>query len=325
MTLSATTTSKLSSAELKRSLDLVEVKPGLRFSHTTLKALLPDAETALFFGKVYDLDAKQLGQLLHKVLATDLTSALFAEGGYHSNELQDYICELDCADIDDVEYGDPSGNVIVPKGEILPHVWEGLEVEVAASIKAVAAKLESVVGMLPGKEGSMVFKTMATLNAKRPTIGDYRAGIQHARQVQNLVILDDSGSVNSSTVRRIIEDVVAMSYKANAHFATVSNTCRYWEPGTYDVDTILDQGEYGGTHYEQLAPLFDRDWGTVITIADYDSSPDAAAVIKSCGGRIDTVLDISLVGRPTFLAQVVGQLAGEVRPLLTGTSDYVLT
>jgi hypothetical protein len=317
----------MSSAELKRSLDLVEIKPGLRFSLATLKALLPDTETILFFGKVYDLDAYQLSDLLRQVLKSDLSEALFAEGQDHSNELQDYICDI--VDVDDYEvsFGDAvTGQAVVPAGEILPQVWEQLEVTVAQSIKDVAAKLnDAVLNRLPGKQGSMVFGHMMKLNAKRPTLGDFRASVTHARQAENLVILDDSGSVNAGTVQRIIEDVVALSYQANAHFALVSNTCRYWEPGTYDVDTILSVGEYGGTHYEELAPLFEKDWGVVITIADYDSSPEAKGVLKQCTGRIDQVLDISLVNKPTFLAQCVGQLAADVQPLLIGSSYYVMS
>jgi hypothetical protein len=37
------------------------------------------------------------------------------------------------------------------------------------------------------------------------------------------------------------------------------------------------------------------------------------------------VLDISLVNKPTFLAQCVGQLAADVQPLLIGSSYYVMS
>ena len=53
-----------------------------------------------------------------------------------------------------------------------------------------------------------------------------------------------------------------------------------------------------------------------VTIADYDSSLGAKQVLASRSGRIGTVLDISLVGKPTFLSECVGQLADEVKPLL---------
>lgn len=322
MTLSSPT---LRPSDLKRSLDLVEVKPGVKFSLATLRDLLPDAETCLFFGKVYELDASQLGALLHQVFNTDLTSALLAEGGLHSNDLQDYILDIDYDyEAYDMQFGDPTVDPVIPHGEILPEVWKGLEVVVAQSIKDVAAKLEGVVGLLPGKQGSMVFSTMAKMNAKRPVIGDYRASINHARQQENLLILDVSGSMSEGTVRRIIEDVVALSYQANAHMAVVSDACTYWVPGSYSVDDVLRAATYGGTHYEELKPLFDRDWGIVITVADYDSSQDAKRALAGCVGRIDQVLDISLVNRPTFLAECVGQLASEVQPLLIGSGSYVL-
>lgn len=172
----------------------------------------------------------------------------------------------------------------------------------------------------------MVFSSMMRMNRNRPVIGDYRASIQHERQMQNLLILDVSGSMNSHTIRRIINDVIALSYTANAHMAVVSDTCTYWEPGTYSVDDVLAACEYSGTHYEKLKPLFkDRDWGTVITVADYDSSHGAKEALRKCKGHIEQVIDISLVNRPTFLAECVGQLADQVTPILIGSGNYVLT
>lgn len=330
--MTTSTMETLRPSELRRCLDLVEVKPGLRFSLATLKDLLPDAETILFFGKVYELDAQQLGALLHRVLNTDLTRVLFAESAQHSTDLQSYLVGDYDEDgnwvlgiIDPVDAGQINFSPDVPKGEILPEVWAQLEVEVAKSIKDVAAKLNDAVALLPGKQGSMVFKSMMRMNAKRPTIGDYRASITHARQKENLLILDVSGSMNEATVKAIVDDVVALSYQANAHMAIVSNTTTYWQPGSYGVSDILAAAQYGGTYYETLAPLFDRDWGVVITVADYDSSPSAKDALRPCVGRIDQVLDVSLVNRPTFLAECVGQLAADVTPLLIASSPYVLT
>lgn len=320
-----TSSTQMTEATLRSSLEVIEVKKGVRFSVQMLRTWLPDVETLLFFAKVYDLDAKQLGHLLHKVLATDLTAALFGEGGEHSVDLQDYLVDL-LSGVPDADAGDLNFGQTAPMGEILPAVWESLEIEVARSIKAVAEKLESVVDMLPGKQGEMVFRSMMTMNAKRPTIGDHRAVIHHAPQKENLLILDVSGSVTLGTVRRIIDDVVALSYKANAHMAIVSNDTVYWQPGSYSVDDVMARVVSGGTHYETLHSLFDRDWGTVICVADYDSSQSAKQYLRdTCVGRIDTVLDVSLVNRPTFLAECVGQLADEVRPILIANSPHVLS
>lgn len=305
-------------------LNLVEVKPGLQFALTTLKALLPDVETLLFFGKVYELDYRQLSALLAAVfrghaLVDELNS------GAHSTDLQDYVVDL-CDQSPYLNEGDVTFDPDVPHGEILPHVWESLEVEVAKSIKDVAAKLADMVGLMPGKQGSMVFASMMKMNAKRPTIGDYRARVHHAGARENLLILDVSGSMTHGTVSRIVDDVVALSYVANAHLAIVSNTTTHWEPGNYDSASVLAKAEFGGTHYETLEPLLNRDWGVVITVADYDSSLSAAEhVARKCTGSIETVLDVSLVNRPTFLAEVVGQLADEVKPVLVASSPYVLS
>lgn len=319
--MTSSTTSRRSS--LTASLDLIEVKPGLKFSRAILKDLLPDTKTALFFGKVYELDYTQLSHLLSVVCKSDVATALFNEGGAHSSDLQDYCIDMAqwCPYVDE---GDIAFSPDVPKGEILPELWADLEVEVADSIKKVAEKLGNVVNHMPGKQGEMVFRSLNVMNAKRPILGDYRAKIHHAPQKENLVILDCSGSMSASTIHTIVDDVVALSYAANAHLAIVSNTCTYWQPGTYGSDDVLARAEFGGTQYEQLLPLFDRDWGVVVTVADYDSSPSAKAALRNAVGRIDQVLDISLVNQPTYLAECVGQLADEVRPLLVANSSYVL-
>jgi hypothetical protein len=131
--------------------------------------------------------------------------------------------------------------------------------------------------------------------------------------------------MTEGTIRRIIEDVVALSYEADAHMAVVSDTTTYWEPGSYSVDDVLNACEYWGTHYETLEPLLNMDWGTVICVADYDSSADAKRhLAQNCKGVIDLVIDVSLVNQPTYLAECVGQFASEIRPMLIGNSHDVL-
>jgi hypothetical protein len=319
-----TQSSLRSSTEISADLHVLDVKPGLKFSLGNLRQMIPDVETALFFAKCYELDAHQLGRFLHSLFNTNLTRALLAEGGLHSTDLQDYL--LDGWEDEDGNWHDPicdaatKGSITLgakrPQGEILPEVWKQLELEVADSIKAVAQKLEQVISHLPGKKGELVFQQLAKFNHRRNSIGVGAAGVDYPPLKENLVILDVSGSMTAETIHTIIEDVVALSYEANAHMAIVSNTCTYWTPGSYSVQDVLDHCEFAGTHYEQLVPLFDRDWGTVTCIADYDSAPAAQWALAQCTGRIDVVLDVSLVNRPTYLAECVGQLAEEVKPLL---------
>jgi hypothetical protein len=182
-----------------------------------------------------------------------------------------------------------------------------------------------VLDALPSKEGAMIFSHMAKLNRQRPTIGTYEAKVNHKPVPPVLVIMDVSGSMGEETVAAIAADVVALGWKSNASLAIVSDGCFYWEPGTFAVADVLARAEYSGTHYETLAPLFNQDWGTVITIADYDSSYSAGDVIRNCSGRVGRVLDLSLVDRPTFLAEIVGQLADEVVPLLVGNSSMPIS
>ena len=300
---------------LSESLDLFEVKPSCFVSVQQLKDWLPDMKTALWFAKVYKLDFTKLSDLLTKVFQSSVLDALMA--GNHSTELQDYL--VDTIPTEVLEQAKPSYVEEPPPGDVLPEIWEMAEIEVAKSIAEVADKLASTLHLLPSKEGRMLFANMARMNKLRPTIGTFEAHIAHQRVPDVLVVLDDSGSMTEETIRAIVDDVVALSWKANAHLALVSNTCRHWEPGSYNVSDVLARGEYGGTHYETLKPLFDKDWGTVITIADYDSSSSAKQALASATGRIGTVLDISLVDKPTFLAECVGQLADTVKPTLLAT------
>jgi hypothetical protein len=310
----------LSAVALRDKLNLIQLKPGLKFSVHALKAALPDIETALFFGKLYELNVSELARLLSLVFDNiGVVAAICKDDGIHSHELQDYIVELGYEFL--IKQGDVVFEPAPRPGEFLPLLWEQLEVDVAKSIKEVAAKLADVVGQMPGKEGEMVFRSLMTVNAKRPILGDYRAKVHHAPAPDNLVILDCSGSMTEGTIHTIIEDVVALSYTANAHLAIVSNTTTHWGPGEYDVDHVLAEAEYGGTHYETLSQLLDRNWGVVVCIADYDSSWRAKESIATCQGHIDLALDISLVDRPTFLIETVGQLASEVRPLMVADRD----
>ena len=295
-------------------LTITEVKPGLKFPTNMLRTMLPDVETMFFFGKVYALDAYQLGALLSLLFGHKSSVARELTAGTHSTELQDYLVDL--GQQLGVAKGKISTGHVVPQGEILPELWKSIEVEVAKSISDVAAKMGDMVGLLPGKKGELVFRSLMVMNAKRPTIGDHRARIKHKHGAPNLVILDVSGSMTSGTIRAIVDDVVALSYVADAHLAIVSNTTTTWGPGEFSSDSVLAAAEFGGTQYETLAPLFDQDWGTVITVADYDSSYGAKETIANAKGRVEEVLDISLVGRPTFLAECVGTVANKMRPVL---------
>ena len=296
--------------------ELFDLGNNKKISVAALRRLLPDIETTLFFGKVYKLDAYQLGQLLQLTHGGSVLDALF-EGG-HSTELQSYLVEVVPDHIDVEPY---IGTPEVPKdSEVLAQLFALAEVEVAESIAKVADTLAGTLDRLPSKEGQMLFKSMASLNHKRGTIGVHKASIVHQSVPDVLVILDVSGSMSAKTIRTIIDDVVALSWKANAHLAIVSNDTFLWEPGSYDSASVLEKAQYGGTQYETLAPLFNnRSWGTVVTIADYDSSQDAKRAIAQTNGYVGTVLDISLVGQPTFLGECISTIAKEVKPLLVST------
>lgn len=300
--------------------DLLYIRDDLVFPKQGLSMFLPDIETALFFGQLYELTAHELSVLLIELFQTDLISALLQ--GSHSEELQHYI--VDELNIPDVEHVfDPGNEHIVP--QLLPQMWDQIRVDVAKSIKDVATKLGTTVQSMPGIQGQMLFKSMMTMNRKRPVVGDYKAYVNHAHTAPNLVVLDTSGSVSPGTVQAIVGEVVALAYQANAHLAVVSTHSYHWNPGAFSTSSVLQHAQYSGTCYETLAPLMARDWGTVVTIADYDSSISAKQHLAKCKGSIDQVLDISLVREPTFLGECLGQLSpNPVRPILIASNDAVL-
>ena len=310
-------------SEVQRDLSLFEFN-GRRASWAALKRHLPDIETALFFAKATKMPWLKTNELIRGLFKSTVLDALMS--GSHSTELQDYLVEVAppevIAQVRRVDYKPD-----VPHGEILPQMWDSIELGIAKSIAEVAGKLASVLDSLPGSQGQMTFGHLMQLNKRRPTVGDYKARITHSHGGKNLVVLDDSGSMGESTIRTIAEDCVALAMKANAGFALVSSDTRYWEPGTYGVEDVLKAAQYGGTHYETLAPLFDKNsWDVVVTIADYDSSLAARAWVRENSlGTIEKPLDISLVDRPTYLAEVLGQLAKNVEPLLVAREGHSLT
>ena len=193
--------------------------------------------------------------------------------------------------------------------------------EVARSIQKVADSLVSSLGRLPSKTGQMAMQSMMKMNMNRPTIGRHQAVIAHQSVPDVLVILDVSGSMTENTIKDIVDDVVAMSWDANATLAIVSDHTFVWEPGTYNTAMVLEAAEYGGTVYETLLPLFDQDWGTVITIADYDSGYNALSRFSKASGRVGQVFDISLVHQPTYLGECVATLADKYQSLVIASDS----
>jgi len=299
---------------------LLRLSEKTAISFTTLKDLLPDVETALFFGKVYDLSTEGVTYLLQELFKTPLLKAL---DGQHSTELQSYVVGLDVPDAHKKKA--KYGHVPAPQG-VLPEMWAQMEITIAGSIREVAEKLKDTLEHLPSKEGKMVFRNLALLNRQRPTIGDYVARIKHTPITDNLLIFDTSGSMTSTTVEAISQEVVDLAYSSNSTLAIVSNTTQYWGPGEATVAAVLKAAQYGGTRYETLASLLNqRNWANVITIADYDSSGSAKEYLaKKVTTRAQRVIDISLVNVPTFLSECVGQFADKIQPILIGNSYRVL-
>ena len=316
----------MSNTEVKDSLTLFRLDSKRLISVQKLKELLPDVQTAAWFGAYYKLSRTKLAELFLILFDSPVLKALMTEGYKHSTSLQTYLAQALSQD-DYVELR--MQTVLQPEAPapdlILPQLWEAAEVKVATVLREVADTITDVVDRLPSKNGKMVFRTLAKMNAYRPTVGVYEPHISHHRRASSLLILDVSGSMTEETIRTIAADVVGLAWKADAHLAVVSNTMTVWEPGGYDVKAILRAAEFGGTHYEQLAPLFNQNWGTVITVADYDSSWSAKGVLRGCSSTIEEIIDISLVDRPTFLSESLGHMAKKITPMIVGSDRYPLS
>ena len=312
---------------LKSSTDVTTFASGKSFPTTFLRDSLKDVETAMFFAKVYDLQPQEVAHILQVCVPSPVVTALTNEADMHSQSLQDYLVEQYQDENGDWVYPDAEFFEAVPgykapvDAEILPEVWKNIELTIAQSIKDVADTIGSAIERMPSKTADIVFKTLAKVNARRPTLGDYKATFQHEQQKRVLVVFDVSGSVSAETVRTIVDDVVGLAYEANAALVLISNTAIYYSAGGFSTDQVLSDAEFGGTHYEHLAPLFTgQDWDAVISIADYDSSPSAAAVLSRCDGKIGQLFDVSLVNRSTYLAECLAPMATEVRPLLIASN-----
>lgn len=316
---------------IHNSTEVTTFTSGRAFPTKFLQQSLPDVETVLFFAKVYDLEPSDVSLVLHQCVPSPVVDALTAEAGMHSISLQDYLVE-EYQDsngdwhYDSLEFLEMLGGVKKPvDAELLPEVWKNLELTIADSIAKVAETIATTIEHMPGRTGEMVFQTLAKVNARRPTLGDYRAGFHHTPQKRVLVVFDVSGSVSQNTVATIVDDVVGLAYEANAALAIVSNSCFFYPAGGFSTDQVLGDAEYRGTHYEQLVPLFtDQSWDVVVSIADYDSSPSAAAALSRCNGKIGQLFDVSLVSRSTYLAECLAPLATEVRPLLIASDNSYL-
>lgn len=316
----------MSNTEVKDSLTLFRLDSKRLISVQKLKELLPDVQTAAWFGAYYKLSRTKLAELFLILFDSPVLQALMTEGYKHSTSLQTYLAEALSQD----EYCElQMQKAVQPEAPapdlILPQLWEAAEVKVATALREVADTITNVVDRLPSKNGKMVFRTLAKMNAYRPTVGVYEPHISHHRRASSLLILDVSGSMTEETIRTIAADVVGLAWKADAHLAVVSNTMTVWEPGGYDVKAILRAAEFSGTHYEQLAPLFNQNWGTVITVADYDSSWSAKMALRHCSSTIEEIIDISLVNRPTFLSESIGHMAKKITPMIVGSGSYPLS
>lgn len=309
------------------SLQLVALKRDgtCRWPVDVLRKTLKDPVWAVRFGALQQLDAYEMGGLLRMLFpGVTVIQALTMEGGEHSATLQSYAVALGYDTlVFDAVVGNHGPDPEPERDDlVLAELAKEFEVVVAKDLDQLNFTLANTMMHMPGKQGRMEIKAQRKVDRRnRKKVGFMQARITHPRHAENAVFVDDSGSVGEKTLTAVAHAVKAMAVKANAHLVLVSNTVRHFKPGEYTVASILANAEYMGTHYETLVPLMNRHWGKVITIADFDSSWGAKEALSTCTGSIDTLLDISYVDRPTFLAECLDHLARESRPLMVGASS----
>lgn len=286
------------------------------FNEQKLIEVLDTPAKLVIFSRAMQLDHNGFRRLV-KAMGYNGVAEIMARWG-HSSSLQSYVVSNDFIseptqmsfildDDDELKESD--------RANLLAEILSLASVKVIDKIedlcRLLAHQLVTNAGEAQTRLGFQFIQQYADAHKRvKPTYG---LGIQRVVEggtLDNLVILDVSGSMGTSTVNAITDEVIALAEEADATLAIVSNNCYYWLPGTATASAVRNAAEYRGTHYEELVKLLDeKDWGTVITIADYDSSLSAKQTIAAqVTTRVQQVLDISLVERPTFLSECVGQL-----------------
>ena len=305
-------------------LEIIKLSKQTAVSVSALRRLLPDITTALFFCKAYKFSHSQVRDLLPKLFPNSLVlRALLAEAAAHSSTLQDFVVELYPTEI---QYGEvaPAAENEVPSEAVLAELFHEATVTIADNLQQLADKLMTAMDHLPGATGQMIFRNLARVHRARGSIGTFEARIDHSRTSRSLVILDVSGSMTRETVTTILGDVLALTKKADAHLAIVSNNTFLWNPGEASIQGVLNAAEFSGTQYASLIPVLQGAWDTVITIADYDSSRSTkVAIERECKTlSIRQLYDMSLVDCPTFLAECLEFAAEQAQPLLVHRYNY---
>ena len=322
---------RLTKDELQTALTVVEVRPGMKVGLGVLRSSITDLAEFAHFAAIFKLsehEARELYTTVFPGTRGGFSWAALVSDVAHSTTLQSYIVETAPQDVVEM-YGELSEKkkrkIPTPSQDTLARLQGIEQLTVAPSIAEVALKLHGAIEHLPVTQASMTLAAMLKFNTQYNTVGTYGAKIVRPNRVHpNLVVLDDSGSMSEQTIKAIIDEVVALGHHANAHLVLVSNTARHWTPGTYNSKSVLREAQYSGTHYESLSPLFlNQQWDTVITIADYDSSWSACEYLlrESGSTSIRELIDISLVSKPSFLAECLGQFAQSAKPMVIAERD----
>ena len=83
----------MSNTEVKDSLTLFRLDSKRLISVQKLKELLPDVQTAAWFGAYYKLSRTKLAELFLILFASPVLKALMTEGYQHSTSLQTYLAQ----------------------------------------------------------------------------------------------------------------------------------------------------------------------------------------------------------------------------------------
>lgn len=316
---------------MKTSSHTVELKPGVQFDRVWLREALSltDDEAAalgvskydgmILFGQLYKLNAQQLMHLAQIVYGGENFVDMLTSGD-HSYTLQSYTEHI-AGELDVEQTITFSEEKTVPERDsLLTELFAAHQVGITSLVVEIADKFSKFLNTLPGHESKLEVMRLNKVNRRTGLPVSQRARIEYSNLLPNLLIIDVSSSQGSALIASIVDNCIDLAVKYDMHLGIVSHIAEWYVPGTYDRDAVMNSPcMNGGTSYKALADIgvASENWGTVVTVADFDGQQYDRDAWHKAGGSVDHVVDISTVTKQSWLSEVVAvQSPNDVQQLV---------
>lgn len=321
-------------------------KPERFISAEKLAGIVTTARSAMMLVKMLGEQvadpAVTLGRIF-SVLKLGTVADYISRGG-HSTELQTWWDEqgisIPIPDKEEVLIDDPAAPSDKPDDvddETLFDLVNNSLVKLPESIQELADGLFiEVLSNLPTGRASYVIEHFQQVS-KFGTFGTMKTGLEYEKNTNACVVLDCSGSMGYRLGEAIANAVVHLANELKCDLILVSSAAKRLPAGTFSAETVKRNWQNAGTYYNQLVPHFkdiSQSYDVVVTIADYDSIPShKIEIAKLCKAKVHTLYDICVqyveqspgVAKSSFLAECLGQLAKEVKPVFVGAEGFNYT